>query len=106
MHTVGHFLKELQGRLKDLLPRSVHSPQGPHVSLVLHYGRNYTITQLTQMIVGIYDGIPRPFEVFHCYHNTTEEELNLFMKRTAKHPRQYLIVQVSKLPFKLQEVKF
>ena len=105
MHTVGHFLKELQGRVQCLLSKTVQASKTPHEgTFMLHYGPKYGIMKLTQMIVGIYCGLPHPFEVFHCYHDTTEEELNLFMKRTAKHPLQYLILQVNKLPFKLQEV--
>jgi len=56
------------------------------------------------MIITIYNGILQPFEFFHCFPDTSEEELHLFMKRAARHPHQYLLLEVNNLPFKLQEV--
>ena len=64
----------------------------------------YTQDRLIRMIVGLYSGVPESFEVFHCRQSTTEEELNLFLKRASKHPLQYLILEVNKLSYKLQEV--
>jgi hypothetical protein len=54
----------------------------------------------------VFGGVPEPFEVFHCRPTVTEEELRLFLnpKRATKHPFQYLILEVNKLPYQLQEV--
>ena len=71
---------------------------------LLHFCPGYTQDGLLRVIVGLYNGVPESFEVFHCRPNTTEEELNLFLKRASKHPLQYLILEVNKLPYKLQEV--
>ena len=71
---------------------------------LLHFCPSYTQDRLIRVIVGLYSGVPESFEVFHCRSNTTEGELNLFLKRAAKFPLQYLILEVNKLPYKLQEV--
>jgi hypothetical protein len=71
---------------------------------LLHFCPGYTQDRLICMIIGLYSGVPESFEVFHCRSNTTEGELNLFLKRAAKFPLQYLILEVNKLPYKLQEV--
>ena len=60
---------------------------------------------VSQVIVGIYDGVPESFEVFHCSPCSTEEELKLFLSRTGKHPLKFLVLQVNRLPYKLQEVR-
>ena len=72
---------------------------------LLHFCPGYTQDGLIRVIVGLYSGVPESFEVFHCRSNTTEGELNLFLKRAAKFPLQYLILEVNKLPYKLQEVR-
>ena len=107
MHSVGRFLQALKERLKQYsLPSSPpYSTLIPHGSMVLYYGRNYTYGKVTQKIVDIFKGLPHSFQVFHCHRETTEEELHLFMKRVSKHPQHYVLVQVNKLPFKLQEVR-
>ena len=112
---VGGFLKNLFE--EHLLPHrcQVTSPLRPRsitASLsvaqefvqLLHFCPNYTQDRLIRVIVGLYDGVPESFEVFHCRPTTTEEELNLFLKRASKYPLQYLILEVNKLPYKLQEV--
>ena len=71
---------------------------------LLHFCPGYTQGGLIRVIIGLYSGVPESFEVFHCRSNTTEGELNLFLKRVAKFPLQYLILEVNKLPYKLQEV--
>ena len=71
---------------------------------LLHYCPSYTQDGLIRVIVGLYSGVPESFEVFHCRSSTTEGELNLFLKRVMKFPLQYLILEVNKLPYKLQEV--
>jgi len=101
---VGHFLKLLQKLVENYMIPSSASIKRNEYTLMLHFGPNYNQTKLIQMITGIYNGIPQPFEVFHCFAETSGEELNLFMKRAARHPRHYLLLEVSNLPFKLQEV--
>ena len=70
----------------------------------LHYAPGYTQSQLLCLITELFDGVPEPFEVFYCRPTTTREELKMFMERVKHHPLPYLILQVNKLPFKLQEV--
>ena len=66
----------------------------------------FTQSQLLQLIISIYGGVPEAFEVYHCRPTSTEEELRMFMnpRRATKRPFQYLILEVNKLPYRLQEV--
>ena len=59
-----------------------------------------------RLIISIYGGVPEAFEVFHCRPTTTEEELRLFLnpRRATKKPFQYMILEVNRLPYPLQEV--
>ena len=110
MHLVGKFLQtvfsnhSLPKRCGLSLPQpcSVHS--FPETTQLLHYCPGYSQTQLIHLIISIYDGVPEAFEVFRCHSSSSKEELSLFMKRMAKHPLQYLILEVNQLSFKLQEV--
>ena len=72
---------------------------------ILHYCPGYSQAQLIRLIIFIYNGVPEAFEIFRCHPSTTEEELRVFLKQVAKHPLQYLILNVNNLPFKLQEVR-
>ena len=113
MHVVGEFLgivfknHSLPKRCGEGLswPHSVsrHSFT-PEPSQLLHYCPGYSQAQLIRLIISIYRGVPEAFEVFHCHSSTTEEDFSLFLKRVAKHPLPYLVLEVNRLPFKLQEV--
>ena len=70
----------------------------------LHSAIGYCQSLLIRLIVGIYGGLPEAFEVLHCNPTTTEQELKLFMKRITLHPRQYVILEVNRLPYNIQEV--
>ena len=112
MHVVGTFLETVFS--KHSLPKrcgvglsrsySLSQLSSPAPPQLLHYCPRYSQAQLIQLIVSIYDGVPESFEVFRCCPSSTKEELSLFLKRLAKHPLQYLILEVNLLPFKLQEV--
>ena len=71
----------------------------------LHHAPKYRQSQLVRLIVSIYGGVPKSFEVFHCRASSTKEELSLFLERVEKKPLRYLILEVNKLPFRLQEVR-
>ena len=115
MHVVGQFLASLFGNhslpqqrgTKFGLPSpcsvSRMSPSSESAQM-LHYCPNYTQAELIQLIVSIYNGVPESLEVFRCRPSSTAEELSLFLKRVAKLPLQYLMLDVNHLPFKLQEV--
>ena len=115
MSVVGKFLEELftnhqlPTRLDPpslLRPRSLTSLSLSHdFTQLLHYCPAFTQGQLIQMVVKISSGVPEAFEVFRCHPTTTEGELTLFLKRSAKHRLRSLVLEVNKLPFKLQEVK-
>lgn len=71
----------------------------------LHHCLGYSHVQLIRLITELYEGVPEPFEVFRCSSRTTQEELHLFIERLRHHSLTYLILEVNKLPFKLQEVR-
>ena len=112
MHVVGEFLgmvfcnHSLPKRHDESTsqPLYVSKPSSPAPTQLLHYCPGYSQGQLIRLIVSIYNGVPEAFEVFHCHPASTEEELSRFLKRVAKHPLQYLVLEVNRLPFKLQEV--
>ena len=111
MEAVGGFLGELLHNHK-LPRRSFKGMQRPRsvsqllgtTNQSLHYAPKYSQAQLIQLIVSIYGGVPKSFEVFHCRSTSTEEELSLFLERVAKQPLRYLVLEVNELPFRLQEV--
>ena len=79
----------------------------------LHYCANFSQGELICHIISLYShvpesvgkrGIPECFEVLRCQSTTSEEELSLFLKRASQYPRQYIVLEVNKLPYKLQEV--
>ena len=81
-----------------------HSIVFPFGTYLLHYTPGYSQSQLIRLICVLYNGVPECYEVFHCRPSTTQEELCLFMKRIRYHPSTYLVLQVNRLPFHLQEV--
>ena len=115
MHVVGEFLgmvfnnHSLPKRCGESLTQSQSITRlslSTEPTQMLHYCPGYSQAQLIRLIVFIYNGVPEAFEVFHCHPTSTEEEVDLFMKRVAKHPLQYLVLEINRLPFKLQEVRF
>ena len=56
------------------------------------------------LILGIFCGIPEAYQVFRCKTYTTEYELARFLKRVKNCCNHYLMLDVNRLPFKLQEV--
>ena len=111
MEVVGQFLGDLFTAADLQLPMRTSSssntrPSSHEFTQQLHYCPNYSQSQLIQTIVGICKGVPEAFELFHCQPSTTEEELSLFLKRAARHSLRSIVLEVNKLPFKLQEVYF
>ena len=95
----GHSLPQRSQRVR-CLDLSAESHQ------ILHSCIGYKQQQLIQLIVKIYNGVPESFEVFHCQSTSTEEEVSLFLKRAARHQLTCLMLEVNRLPYKLQEVCF
>ena len=113
MEVVGSFLEQLlvnhelprRSCMAIKRPRSASLLSGmPDGNQSLHYAPKYRQSQLVWLIISIYSGVPESFEVFHCRPTSTEEELSLFLERVAKQPLRYLVLEVNKLPFRLQEV--
>ena len=114
MHTIGEFLSIIfqehsLPRRSDSAPllrtRSLTVFSLSHdFTQLLHYCPRYSQSQLIQMLIGICSGVPEAFEVFRCRASTTEDELTLFLKRAARHSLRSIVLEVNKLPFKLQEV--
>ena len=70
----------------------------------LYFCPTYSQTDFLCLILNLFSGIPESYQVLRCQATTTEEELGLFLKRVEKHRAHYLMLDVNKLPFKLQEV--
>ena len=104
LETVGVFLDAIF--LSHVLPASrvqtLPRSEGSHV--VLHKLHGCSNAELIQLIITIYDGVPEPFEVFHCQNVPMQKNLDLFLERARRFPRQYVMVEVNKLPYHLQEV--
>ena len=66
--------------------------------------KQYDQQKLIHLIISIYNGIPEHFDILRCCSTTTEHDLNSFMRRVLLIPRLYLILEVNRLSFELQEV--
>ena len=119
MQVVGQFLNHLlqdhtlprRCSAKDNLGslprhhRSVTSYQ--YIAQPLYYCPVLTYSQMDFLclILNVFSGIPESYQVLRCQATTTEEELSLFLKRVEQYHAHYLMLDVNKLPFKLQEVR-
>ena len=115
MEIVGGFLGDLlqnhtlPKRSTKVIRRLSSVTQFPGMSdanQFLHHAPKYRQSQLVRLIVNIYGGVPESFEVFHCRSSSTQEELSLFLERVERRPLRYLILEVNRLPFGLQEVGY
>lgn len=113
MEIVGGFLGDLlqnhtpPRRSTEIMRRPstvIQFPGTSDANQFLHHAPKYRQSQLIRLIVSIYGGVPESFEVFHCRSSSTKEELSLFLERIERKPLRYLILEVNKLPFGLQEV--
>ena len=111
---VGQFLAQLFPAEDQLFlePRRFFLRYPPHNESYLSMRENYlhkalgfSQEQLIRLMVEIYQGPPEPYEILHCRSTTSEETLRLFFERIQKHALKYIILDVDKLPFQLQEVK-
>ena len=118
MQLVGQFLKSLlQGY--TLPQRSFIEPGAslrsfppkfnitPHFTQPLYSCPTYSQMDFICLILNICSGIPEAYQVLRCQETTMEEELSLFLKRAescTRHHSQYFMLDVNKLPYKLQEV--
>ena len=116
MDVVGSFLHHLfsledakhwllpicsSSRYSETIQSSASSSQ---LVSVLHCATDYTQSMLIRLVLEIYSGPPEAFEIFHCKPETSEQEVKLFMKRMSHYPRQYLILEINRLPYQRQEV--
>ena len=76
----------------------------PEASQVLHSCPGFTQKELIPLILNIFGGVPKPFQIFRCQMSSTQEELTLFLQKATEFSIPHLILEVNKLPFYLQEV--
>lgn len=111
---------EVVGKFMDMLFKDDHSlPQRclvkpslschirsttSHSVQLLYSCPTHSQLDLICLILNIFSGIPEAYQVLHCKASTTEEELSRFLQRVEKHRAHYLVLDVNRLPFKLQEV--
>ncbi len=115
MLVVGKFLDGLL--LNHTLPRRCSIKETRSMSLPRHRSLTssfaqplyfcpaYSQADFLCLILNIFFGVPESFQVLRCQATTTEEELSLFLKKVCHHHAHYLVLDVNKLPFKLQEVR-
>ncbi len=70
----------------------------------LYFCPTYSHASRLCFILEVFSRIPEPYQVLRCQATTSEEELELFLKRAQTQTNHYLVLNVNKLPFKLQEV--
>ena len=125
VHVVGAFLGQLfqdhtlpLGFSSSSLMRTKSVSSKHEFSQSLHYCPNFSQGELITTIIGLYNtvpetmgvmlrsssGIPESFDIVRCQSTTTDEELRLFLTRASQYPRLYVILEVNKLPYKVQEV--
>ena len=129
VHVVGAFLGQLfqdhalplgssSSPLQTTLMRTKSVSFKHEFSQSLHYCPNFSQGELITTIIGLYNavpetigvmllpsrGIPESFDIVRCQSTTTDEELRLFLTRASQYPRVYVILEVNKLPYKVQEV--
>ena len=85
------------------LPRHIRN-FNTYLAQPLYFCPTYSQTDFLCLILNLFNGIPESYQVLRCQATTTEEELGLFLKRVEQHTAHYLMLDVNRLPFKLQEV--
>ena len=71
----------------------------------LFFCPSYSHASRLCFILEVFACIPEAYQVLRCQATTSEEELELFLKRAQTQMNHYLVLDVNKLPFKLQEVR-
>lgn len=111
MPVVGEFMNVLfQGlplpHQRVLMDTAPSLPQRTHEHFVqpLYSCLSQSQLELVCLILNIFSGIPEAYQVLHCKASTTEEDLSRFLKRVEMYRGHYLMLDVNRLPFKLQEV--
>ena len=110
MHIVGEFIALLfeqlsSDKLKKRRPCVEHS--SVQATYILHSLPGYSQSEIMRLIIQIYGGVPEFFEVLRCQNITTKEDLRLFLNpmRATKQPFQYLVLEVNRLSYHVQEVR-
>eukprot|EP00731_Ephydatia_muelleri_P021726 Em0014g317a len=100
MHAISMFLSALlqNHSLPTRIPMTSVAAQ-----IVVHSCPGFTQTELIPIILSIFNGVPKPFQIFRCQSSSTQVELDLFLRRAATFPIPHLILEVNRLPFQLQE---
>lgn len=65
----------------------------------------YSQVDVIYLMLHVFSGIPEAYQVLNCKATTTVEELGLFLRRVEMYHTQYIMFNINKLPFKLQEVR-
>ena len=104
MITVGQFLNSLINFCQIEICNSSLSSYSPPFYQPLYTCSSLSKREMLCLIIGIFNGIPKPYQVLRCESTTTEHEVMLFWKRSQYFKSEYLILNFNKLPFKIQEV--
>ena len=83
---------------------TIHGPLKPR-HFHLHSVPDVSYKQQVQLLCGILQGLPLPFQLLRCTNKTTEEELSLFFQRISSfREHKYVILGVNHLTGDIQEV--
>ena len=78
----------------------------PTLGGVLYLVPDCSQDELIRLILGECRGIPEYYDILFCTEDSTEEEIQSFMKRVeVSSQRHMLILEVNNLPYSLQEVR-
>ena len=108
MLAVGKFLKYL---LKDHELPQKYSVQDTGISFFQprYFCPDYSQMDIFCLMLGIFSDIPEAYQFMRCKSTTTLQQLERFLQRVKlnkvkKYKCDYLLMEVNKLSFKLQEV--
>ena len=71
----------------------------------IHTGLGYSQDKLIRLTLQVFNGVPDPLSMLHCHVMTTEGDLRTFMERAQKYPHDYMVLEVNRLSYHLQEVR-
>lgn len=113
MQVVGQFLDML---LKDHCHPNLRSAvdnqlltyysqhDGDQYSQPLYCCSTSSLMEFACFVLKVLSGNPQSYQIMRCNAATTSEELNLFLQRVESHHMHYIMLEINKLSFELQEV--
>ena len=84
--------------------KGIHGPLRLR-NFCLHSMPDLSHKQQIELLYDIFQGLPLPFQFLHCTNKTTQEEISLFLQRSATYPQhKFIMIDVDLLVGDVQEV--